>query len=108
MPMPALEEISETPRLCLRELKQSDFDSLCLILRDEETMYAYEGAPGWTSASFLAVSTHRENSRSVESTLPDRNGTTPQEMASCRRTRSSVVRAATAHPGRKREIIRAV
>ena len=36
--------ILETPRLCLRELKQSDFDSLCLILRDEETMYAYEGA----------------------------------------------------------------
>lgn len=36
--------ILETPRLFLRELKQSDFDSLCLILRDEETMYAYEGA----------------------------------------------------------------
>ena len=29
--------ILETPRLFLRELKQSDFDSLCLILRDELT-----------------------------------------------------------------------
>lgn len=36
--------ILETERLYLRELKQSDFKSLCRILQDEETMYAYEGA----------------------------------------------------------------
>ena len=36
--------ILETERLYLRELEQSDFDSLCKILKDEETMYAYEGA----------------------------------------------------------------
>ncbi len=33
----------ETERLYLRELNQSDFDSLCRILQDEETMTAYEG-----------------------------------------------------------------
>lgn len=36
--------ILETERLYLRELEQSDYDSLCRILKDEETMYAYEGA----------------------------------------------------------------
>lgn len=36
--------ILETERLILRELNQSDFNSLCKILQDEETMYAYEGA----------------------------------------------------------------
>lgn len=36
--------IFETERLYLREMSQSDFDSLCKILRDEETMYAYNGA----------------------------------------------------------------
>ncbi len=36
--------ILETERLFLREMKQSDFDSLCKILQDEDTMYAYEGA----------------------------------------------------------------
>lgn len=36
--------ILETERLYLREMKQSDFKSLCKILQDEETMYAYEGA----------------------------------------------------------------
>jgi len=36
--------ILETDRLFLREMKQSDFDSLCRILQDEDTMYAYEGA----------------------------------------------------------------
>lgn len=36
--------ILETERLYLREMEQSDFDSLCKILKDEETMYAYEGA----------------------------------------------------------------
>lgn len=34
----------ETERLYLREMNQSDFDSLCKILQDEDTMYAYEGA----------------------------------------------------------------
>lgn len=36
--------IFETERLYLREMKQSDFNSLCKILQDEATMYAYEGA----------------------------------------------------------------
>lgn len=36
--------ILETDRLYLREMNQADFDSLCKILRDEDTMYAYEGA----------------------------------------------------------------
>lgn len=36
--------ILETQRLYLRKMEQSDFDSLCRILQDEETMYAYEGA----------------------------------------------------------------
>lgn len=36
--------IIETERLYLREMEQSDFDALCRILQDEETMYAYEGA----------------------------------------------------------------
>lgn len=36
--------IIETDRLYLREMEQSDFDALCLILKDEEVMYAYEGA----------------------------------------------------------------
>lgn len=36
--------ILETERLYLREMDQSDFNSLCKILQDEETMAAYEGA----------------------------------------------------------------
>ena len=36
--------ISETKRLYMREMKQTDFPSLCKILQDEHTMYAYEGA----------------------------------------------------------------
>ncbi len=36
--------ILQTERLYLRELSQADFDSLCRILQDEETMYAYESA----------------------------------------------------------------
>lgn len=36
--------ILETERLYLREMKQSDFKSLCKIMQDKETMYAYEGA----------------------------------------------------------------
>ena len=34
----------ETERLYLREMNQADFGSLCDILQDEDTMYAYEGA----------------------------------------------------------------
>ena len=36
--------ILETKRLYLREMRQSDFNSLCRILKDEITMAAYEGA----------------------------------------------------------------
>ncbi len=36
--------ILETKRLYLREMTQNDFASLCKILQDDETMYAYEGA----------------------------------------------------------------
>ncbi len=36
--------ILETERLYLREMDQSDFNSLCKILQDDDTMYAYEGA----------------------------------------------------------------
>lgn len=36
--------ILETERLYLREMEQSDFEALCRILQDEDTMYAYEGA----------------------------------------------------------------
>lgn len=36
--------ILQTGRLYLREMNQADFNSLCEILQDEDTMYAYEGA----------------------------------------------------------------
>lgn len=36
--------ILETERLYFREMQQSDFASLCKIMQDEDTMYAYEGA----------------------------------------------------------------
>lgn len=36
--------VLETERLYLREIKQSDLNSSCKILQDEETMYAYNGA----------------------------------------------------------------
>lgn len=36
--------ILETERLYMREMNQADFNSLCSILQDEETMFAYEGA----------------------------------------------------------------
>ncbi len=36
--------ILETERLYLREMNQEDFHSLCRIMQDNETMYAYEGA----------------------------------------------------------------
>lgn len=36
--------ILETERLILRELNDNDFEALCKILLDSETMYAYQGA----------------------------------------------------------------
>lgn len=36
--------ILDTERLYLREMNQGDFEALCKILQDDETMYAYEGA----------------------------------------------------------------
>jgi RimJ/RimL family protein N-acetyltransferase len=36
--------ILETERLYLREMKQTDFSSLCKILQDKDVMYAYEHA----------------------------------------------------------------
>ena len=36
--------IIETKRLYMRELNRYDYNELCKILQDEETMYAYEGA----------------------------------------------------------------
>ena len=36
--------ILETERLYLRELEQADFHSLCKILQDGDTMYAYGGS----------------------------------------------------------------
>lgn len=36
--------ILETERLILRELVQNDYNDLCRLLQDDETMYAYEGA----------------------------------------------------------------
>ena len=36
--------ILETERLCMRKMNQDDFESLCKILQDKDTMYAYEGA----------------------------------------------------------------
>ncbi|MDE7434790.1 MAG: GNAT family N-acetyltransferase, partial [Lachnospiraceae bacterium] len=36
--------ILETERLYLREMNPADFESLCKILQDKDTMYAYEGA----------------------------------------------------------------
>ena len=36
--------ILETPRLILREMTQADYPALSMILQDDLTMYAYEGA----------------------------------------------------------------
>lgn len=38
------EKIIETQRLYMRRLNENDVEALSKILRDEETMYAYEGA----------------------------------------------------------------
>lgn len=40
--------ILETERLYLREMEQSDFEALCKILQDEDTMYLQE----WRSECF--------------------------------------------------------
>ena len=34
----------ETERLIMREMTHADLPSLCEIMKDENTMYAYEGA----------------------------------------------------------------
>ncbi len=34
----------ETDRLIMREMRQSDFKDLCKMLKDDDVMYAYEGA----------------------------------------------------------------
>lgn len=39
-----MDMILETERLYMREMNQEDYVSLCMILQDEDTMYAYEGA----------------------------------------------------------------
>lgn len=39
-----MNNITETPRLLLRELTADDFFNLCESLQDKETMYAYEHA----------------------------------------------------------------
>lgn len=36
--------ILETERLYLREMRQSDYKALCMMLQDEDVMYAYEHA----------------------------------------------------------------
>lgn len=36
--------ILETERLVLRKMTQADFPTLCRIMQDEKTMYAYGGA----------------------------------------------------------------
>lgn len=38
--------VLKTERLFLREMEQSDFEFLCKIMKDKETMYAYEGSQG--------------------------------------------------------------
>lgn len=42
--LPNTKIILETERLLLRELVQNDYNDLCRLLQDDETMYAYEGA----------------------------------------------------------------
>lgn len=39
-----MKKILETPRLILREMISSDYEDLCEILQDEQTMYAYAHA----------------------------------------------------------------
>lgn len=39
-----MKKILETERIYLREMNQCDYDDLCEILQDAETMYAYEHA----------------------------------------------------------------
>ena len=57
----ASDMILETERLYLREMNQSDFNSLCKIMQDTETMYAYEGAfsdsevPEWLDRALCPV-----------------------------------------------------
>ena len=36
--------VLQTERLMLREMRDSDYDALCLMLRDADVMYAYAHA----------------------------------------------------------------
>lgn len=46
--------ILETERLALRRLRRADYDGLCLMLKDEEVMYAYEHAfEDWEASDWL-------------------------------------------------------
>ena len=63
--------ILETPRLALREFGLGDYDDLCLMLRDAETMYAYEhafseaeAAPGCKSSLTATPGTASASGRS--------------------------------------------
>lgn len=49
------EWILETERLYLRKLTQDGFDSLCKIMQDEETMYAYSDSETqeWLDKKFI-------------------------------------------------------
>ena len=48
------EIILETERLALRRLRRADYADLCLMLKDEEVMYAYEHAfEDWEAADWL-------------------------------------------------------
>ncbi len=54
----------ETERLYLREMEQSDYESLCRIMQDEKTMHAYEGAfsdeevQGWLNRQIKRYNEH--------------------------------------------------
>lgn len=48
------EIILETERLALRRLRRADYADLCLMLKEEEVMYAYEHAfEDWEAADWL-------------------------------------------------------
>ena len=65
-------------------------------------------SPSFTKCSRTATWQAMDSIRSVEVTSPVSTGTTPQHIASWRRTFSCMVRATTGQAGRNREIYRAV
>ena len=56
--------ILETERLRLRELVPEDYGALCLMLRDAETMYAYEHAFSEAEARECTRNTASDSGRS--------------------------------------------